>query len=132
MPKSFRVAKTAPKSRGVFLTIMLAINALNAVFGLLSAIVPGTLDAVMGSVPLWYQAFVLIELVVLVVALVGIWFWKRWAAVLGLATPILSLVVAIVVIVSTGRNDIVETVAASIIQNVLWYWAIFRKWSLFT
>ena len=66
-----------PKSRGVFLTIMLALEALGVVSGLVALVVPGLLESRLAGLPPWYAAYFVGALLIQAVSVVGIWFWKR-------------------------------------------------------
>ena len=126
------MTNNSSKDRGVFLTILVIYGALQAILVFFSGIIyPIVGMGLRGGSQILLVS--LLEFIPLVAALYGIWMWKKWGVYLLFASILIT-------IISTFVFDLVLKVYSGYAQGVifldilgaaLWFWAIYRKWSLF-
>lgn len=123
-----------PKERGKFLTFMLVLGLLGTVVSILQVISPGTLGTLessyIGVTPgyrLWFTVYVFSHIPIFI----GIWKWKRIAVyafflIGGVQTLLISTTLEPIYYPKT-----LLAVASAAVTG-LWFWAIKRKWHLFS
>jgi len=118
-----KAAHSKPKIHGTVLTILLVIMGLH---GILGGIIYYALrmDTASISKP-WLLGLMSLHFLMNVVAVVGIWFWKKWGLYVYAASTILALVVGLV---SIG----IWSVFYMILPLAILGWVLRTKWSYFT
>lgn len=115
--------KQKPKVRGTVLTILLVIMALH---GLIAGYFyyAYRMNTAYLDRP-WILTLMAIHLFMNVVAAVGIWYWKKWALYVYVASTILALVVGLI---SVGALSVFYMIFPLVILG----WVLRTKWSYFT
>jgi len=116
------------KQRGLFLNIMillLIIGDLQIPYYLAN---PDALNTVYSSIPSWYPLYAVLGLASNIAIIIGIWRMKKWAAYLLVAYFVSKVLVDIIYILPAQQLPVFATTA---VGAGLWFWAIYRKWSLF-
>lgn len=120
-----------PKSRGVFLTLMLVF----AAFGILSSLYYFTntnaVAVAYGTVPSWYPIYMVVGLGLGVANVVGIWMWKKWAVYTIAASSVIALLMQLIILKPVQPGIGAYAYFSSILGAGLWFWAIYRKWLYF-
>ena len=116
------------KQRGIFLNIMillLIIGDLQIPYYLLN---PDALETVYGSIPSWYPIYAVVGLISNIAIIIGMWKMKKWAIYVLAAYFASKILVDFAYILPDKQIAVFATTA---IGAVLWFWAIYRKRSLF-
>lgn len=87
------------------------------------------LHTVYSSVPSWYPVYALVGLASNIAIIVGMWRLKKWAAYVLVAYFASKLLVDALYILPEKQLMVFMT---TIIGAALWFWAIHRKWRLFS
>ena len=115
--------------RGWFLIIMilfLVVGDLQIPYYLAN---PEALKTIYSSVPSWYAVYAVIGLASNVAIIIGMWRMRKWSVYLLTAYfPSKMLVDSMYVLPSQWLT----VLATTVIGAGFWFWAIYRKWSLFT
>jgi hypothetical protein len=122
------VNKDKKKHRGIFLNIMillLIIGDLQIPYYLLN---PDALRTVYGSIPSWYPIYAVLGLISNIVIIIGMWKMKKWAIYVLVAYFASKILVDLAYILPDKQITVSSTTA---IGAGLWFWAIYRKRSLF-
>ncbi len=67
------------KSRGKLLLILIVLALLSNIITLHSILNADFLKQIYGEIPKWFRIYESIDLLLGIVAVIGIWFWKSWA-----------------------------------------------------
>ena len=89
---------------------------------------PEALKTVYSSIPSWYPLYAVLGLASNIAIIIGMWRMKKWAAYLLVAYFVSKLLVDFIYILPTQQLLVFTTTA---VGAGLWFWAIYRKWSLF-
>ena len=127
--QSYQASKGKPKGkvnqskeRGLVLTIILVIMALH---GIVASVLYYYLrvDTAYLSRP-WLVSLMVVHSLADVVAVVGVWFWKRWGMYVYAASTVLALVVGLL---SVGMWSVFYMILPLVILG----WVLRSKWSYF-
>ncbi len=122
------VNKDKKKQRGIFLNIMillLIVGDLQIPYYLLN---PDALRTVYSSIPSWYPIYAVLGLISNIAIIIGIWRMKKWA-IYVLAAYFASKILVDLAYILPDRQ--IAVFATTAIGAGLWFWAIYRKRSLF-
>jgi hypothetical protein len=121
--KRGKAVKQKPKVRGTVLTILLVIMGLH---GILAGYFYYTwrVDSASLDRP-WILTLMVIHSLANVVAVVGIWYWKKWALYVYAASTVLALVVGLI---SVG----IWSVFYMVLPLAILGWVLRTKWEYFT
>jgi hypothetical protein len=117
------------KKQGIFLSIMilfLIIGDLQIPYYLSN---PDALKTVYSTIPSWYPAYAIVGLASNVAIIIGMWRMKKWAAYLLIAYFASKFFVDLLYVVPEKQLLVFAT---TIIGGLFWFWAIRRKWNLFS
>lgn len=117
------------KKQGLFLSAMilfLIIGDLQIPYYLANK---DALKTVYESIPGWYPIYAVLGLMSNIAIIIGMWRMKKWAAYLLVAYFASKLLVDFMYILPEKQTMVFAT---TIIGAGLWFWAIRRKWSLFS
>ena len=121
--KKGKAAKQKPKVRGTVLTILLVIMALHGLiagyFYYFNSKDTASLDRP------WILSLMAIHFFANVVAVVGIWYWKKWGLYVYAASTVLALVVGLL---SVG----IWSVFYMVLPLAILGWVLRTKWDYFT
>lgn len=127
------VSSPATGDRGLFLMILLVLGIIGIVLSAFALLSGKMAMAVMGM-PSWMPAYQLLSVVVSAASLYGIWQWKKWGVYLLVALYLIQVVMDLS-LSAEGVGSIKYSMYGGVIGTLviagLWYWAIYRKWSLF-
>ena len=116
------------KQRGLFLNIMillLIIGDLQIPYYLAN---PDALNTVYSSIPSWYPLYAVLGLASNIAIIIGMWRMKKWAVYLLVAYFVSKVLVDVIYILPAQQLPVFAT---TVVGAGLWFWAIYRKWSLF-
>ena len=122
------VNKDKKKQRGIFLNIMILLliaGDLQIPYYLLN---PEALRTVYSSIPSWYPIYAVLGLISNIAIIIGIWRMKKWAIYVLAAYFASKILVDLAYILPDKQLAVFATTA---IGAGLWFWAIYRKRSLF-
>ena len=117
------------KKQGLFLSAMilfLIIGDLQIPYYLANK---DALKTVYESIPGWYPIYAVLGLMSNIAIIIGMWRMKKWAAYLLVAYFASKLLVDFMYILPEKQTMVFAT---TITGAGLWFWAIRRKWSLFS
>jgi hypothetical protein len=141
-PKAVRTSNATKSAstgsdRGIFLTVLLALSALGLALGVIGLFAVNALPTT-AVLPGWYKMYEIASLVISAAVIYGIWNWKKWGVYLLAVGYILGLVVNFMITGSlyssmgaAGGAAQAGGIVGTLVIIGLWYWAIYRKWSLF-
>jgi hypothetical protein len=82
------------------------------------------------NLPHWpFLAFSILSVIV-IVSIIGLWFWKKWGFYLFIIAQIASVFVALFLINSLGLSQIFATVLVGSIGPTIFLAAMYQKWDL--
>ena len=113
--------KPIKKVRGIWLTLLLFIIGLHGIFGTVFYYVIRTQEAL--DKP-WIISLMVVHSLANVVAALGIWFWKKWALYIYMASTILAIFVGLV---SIGAWSLFYMILPLAILG----WVLRTKWDYF-
>jgi hypothetical protein len=114
------MAKNSSKDRGIFLTVLIAYAALSALLVLFFGMPSGGTEFFIS----------ILQLILLVASIYGIWIWKKWGVYSVFAYILISFIS--IFALEQGSNSYGQGgIVLSILVAALWFWAIRRKWSYF-
>lgn len=130
------------KDRGQFLTILLVLATIMVIKDLYEFISSGQLTSLLDNPFNGPVYWTLLNEIVYISALVGIWLWKKWSVYLlftlaGLGVISLLYNLFSIYILHTIELDQINTIVVlggsfiSILVVVIWYQAIRKKWQYF-
>lgn len=124
--------KLIDQKRGLFLTVLLVLQAIGLAFGVLGLLGVGAMVATTG-LPAWYLPLTVVSLVLSAATLYGIWKWKKWGVYALVASYVLSLGTTFMSSQSAQApaGAMYGGVAVTLVIAGLWYWAIYKKWKNF-
>jgi hypothetical protein len=111
----------AQKRRGFWLSLLLVVMALHGVFGTILYYTIRTQEALDRP---WIISLMVVHSLANVIAVLGIWFWKKWALYVYAASTILAIVVGLI---SVG----VWSVFYMILPLAILGWVLRTKWKYF-
>jgi len=117
------------KKQGIFLSIMilfLIIGDLQIPYYLAS---PEALKTVYSSIPTWYPMYALIGLASNIAIIIGMWRMKKWAAYLLITYFASKFLVDLMYVLPEKQMLVFIT---TVLGGVFWFWAVRRKWNLFS
>jgi len=117
------------KKQGIFLSIMilfLIIGDLQIPYYLAN---PDALMTIYSTIPSWYPAYALLGLASNVAIIIGMWRMKKWSVYLLIAYFASKFLVDLMYVVSEKQAMVFIT---TVLGGVFWFWAIRRKWNLFS
>lgn len=124
------VKNNPQRTRGKFLTVTLVIVTLLSVLTIPDLFKGPSLIGL--EMPLWVSKFYVLFGILNLIGVAGIWFWKKWAVFLLIGTFMFeALLNSIFVKVTTVQIGYVIGGLIIISFEILFIWAIFRKWRLF-
>ena len=121
--------KQIRKKQGIFLSIMilfLIIGDLQIPYYLAN---PEALKTIYSSIPAWYPAYALIGLASNVAIIIGMWRMKKWSAYLLIAYFASKFLVDLMYVLPEKQMMVFVT---TVLGGIFWFWAIRRKWNLFS
>lgn len=117
------------KKQGLFLTIMilfLIIGDLQIPYYLANR---DALKTVYESIPSWYPIYAVAGLASNIAIIIGMWKMKKWAAYLLVAYFASKFLVDLMYVVPAKQTMVFVT---TVVGGIFWFWAIRRKWNLFS
>ncbi len=124
-----KTKKSVDQTRGAFLTVLIVISALSGLLSLVSSLGGNAAFMALGiSLPAWYPIYLFLLNIASFVALYGVWMLKKWGVYVLATTFVLTLLNTMVFFSSQGFS----LQLGLVIIDGLWFWAIYRKWSVFT
>ncbi len=79
--------------------------------------------------PHWpFLAFSILSVVV-IISIIGLWFWKRWGFYLFVVAQVLSIFVAMALINSFGLSQIIASIFVGSIGPTIFLAAMYQKWN---
>ncbi len=136
-PQQLPVQNRIGPKRGLFLDLLLLFGVIGLATKLGSiVIVLAHLNTHLLISPSSNPAIDIPSSVMLAVALLGIWRWKKWGAYLIFARLAFTIIVQLFIYHSLswqliGNYTGIENVIGDLLGVVLWFWAFSRKWSYF-
>jgi hypothetical protein len=115
--------------RGWFLIIMilfLVVGDLQIPYYLAN---PEALKTIYSSVPSWYAIYAVMGLASNVAIIIGMWRMRKWAVYLLIAYFASKILVDSMYVLPSQWLTVFAT---TVIGAGFWFWAIYRKWNLFT
>jgi hypothetical protein len=80
------------------------------------------------NLPHWpFLAFSILSVIV-VVSIIGLWFWKKWGFYLFIVAQVLSVFVGIALISSMGLSQIMASILVGSIGPAIFLAAMYQKW----
>lgn len=89
---------------------------------------PEELKTVYSTVPSWYTFYAIAGLLSNIAIIIGMWRMKMWAAYVLVAYFVSKIAVDLAYVAPEMQ---VTVFATTVIGAGLWFWAVYRKWSLF-
>ena len=86
------------------------------------------LKAVYGNLPPWYPLYVVFSLALNIAIIIGMWKMKKWSVYLLIVYFATKIPTELFMFRPVQQ---VATFATTLVGAGLWFWAIYRKWSLF-
>ncbi len=129
---------TSARQRGGCLSLYLLLAILGSVLGLVAALGAGSLNTINAQlaaensnyvpvvIPAWYVPASVALIIVTLVAIYGIFAWKKWGVYLLVAEWVLSFLVAV-----AGGQSIVTSLVTLVIEALLLAYVLRGKWPLF-
>ena len=117
------------KKQGIFLTVMilfLIIGDLQIPYYLANS---DALKTVYSTIPSWYPIYALLGLASNVAIIIGMWRMKKWAAYLLVAYFASKFLVDLMYVVPEKQTMVFVT---TVLGGIFWFWAVRRKWNLFS
>ncbi len=124
---------TPVRERGGCLSLYLILAIVGAVFGLLAVLGTGSVNAQLAAagqptidLPSWYIPAQVVLIVITLVAIYGIFTWKKWGVYVLGATWVLSLIASL-----AGGQSVVTSLVVLVIEAALLWFVLRGKWALF-
>lgn len=114
--------------RGIFLTIMILLLIIGDIQIPYYLANPDALYTVYSSIPPWYPLYAVLGLASNIAIIIGMWRMKKWAIYLLVAYFASKLLVDFIYILPAQQMLVFAT---TVVGAGLWFWAIYRKRSLF-
>ena len=120
------------RERGGCLSLYLILAFLGSVLGLVSVLTLNAANAALvaqgvTAIPGWYIPALVVEIILTLVAIYGMYTWKKWGVYLLVGTWVLSIAIA-----QAGGVSSVGTSIGTIVIEALVLWYVLRnKWALF-
>lgn len=127
--KVANILQSVRKRQGWFLTIMiltLVVGDLQIPYYIAN---PDELKTIYSTVPSWYSLYAVVGLLSNIAIIIGMWRMKKWAAYLLVVYFASKIAVDLVYVVPEMQAMVFTTTVAG---AGLWFWAVYRKWKLFT
>lgn len=121
--------KTIKNRQGIFLSAMilfLIIGDLQIPYYLANA---DALKSIYSTIPSWYPVYALVGLASNIAIIIGMWRMKKWSAYLLVAYFASKFLVDLMYVVPEKQMLVFMTTLAG---AIFWFWAIRRKWNLFS
>ena len=121
--------KTIKNRQGIFLSVMilfLIIGDLQIPYYLANA---DALKSIYSTIPSWYPVYALVGLASNIAIIIGMWRMKKWSAYLLVAYFASKFLVDLMYVVPEKQMLVFMTTLAG---AIFWFWAIRRKWNLFS
>lgn len=121
--------KNIKQRQGIFLSVMilfLIIGDLQIPYYLANA---DALKTIYSSIPSWYPVYALLGLASNIAIIIGMWRMKKWAVYILIAYFASKFLVDLVYVVPEKQSLVFIT---TVIGGAFWFWAIRRKWNLFS
>jgi hypothetical protein len=116
------------KQRGKFLTLMIIFLVIGDVQIPYYLVNSNALKAVYGNLPPWYPLYVVFSLALNIAIIIGMWKMKKWSVYLLIVYFATKIPTELFMFRPVQQ---VATFATTLVGAGLWFWAIYRKWSLF-
>ena len=116
------------KQTGLFLNFMILLLIIGDVQIPYYLANPDALHTVYSSIPSWYPLYAVLGLASNIAIIIGMWRMKKWAAYVLVAYFASKLLVDFIYILPAQQLPVFATTG---VGAGLWFWAIYRKWSLF-
>jgi hypothetical protein len=114
--------------RGIFLNIMILLLIIGDIQIPYYLAHPDALRTVYSSIPSWYPLYALLGLASNIAIIIGMWQMKKWSVYVLVAYFVSKLLVDFIYILPAQQMLVFAT---TVVGAGLWFWAIYRKWSLF-
>ena len=119
------------EERGKFLTTLLVLGFFGIAIGYMrEAIIPNALERLY-NVPPWYKLWSIVFVFSQVAIYIGIWKWKRIAVYLFFLLSTLQILLLSTIVKPLYYPQALLSVGY-VASYLLWFWAIKRKWHLFS
>jgi len=121
--------KNIKNRQGIFLSVMilfLIIGDLQIPYYLANA---DALKSIYSTIPSWYPVYALVGLASNIAIIIGMWRMKKWSAYLLVAYFASKFLVDLMYVVPEKQMLVFMTTLAG---AIFWFWAIRRKWNLFS
>lgn len=126
------MAKNIARVRGIFLTIMIIYGVLEAVLVFFSGIIYPIQIGLRGENLNQILMISVLEIIPLIIALYGIWKWKKWGAYSLFVYILISIICTVVFDILLAASGYAPGVIVyDVLGGAVWYWALYRKWSYF-
>ena len=122
------VGNKPEKQRGLFLNFMILLLIIGDIQIPYYLANPEALNTVYSSIPSWYTLYTVLGLASNIAIIIGMWRMKKWAVYLLVAYFVSKLLVDVIYILPAQQLPVFAT---TVVGAGLWFWAIYRKWSLF-
>jgi hypothetical protein len=116
------------KQRGKFLTLMIIFLVIGDVQIPYYLVNSNALKAVYGNLPPWYPLYVVFSLALNIAIIIGMWKMKKWSVYLLIVYFATKIPTELFMFRPVQQ---VATFATTLVGAGLWFWAIYRKRSLF-
>ncbi len=119
--------------RGTYLTYLILIFAAAISFATLLLILSPSLERSLGYLPVWFDPFLMIFLLLRLIALFAIWNWRRWGVYAFFLLECLEVALGLFVFtgVFTFTVRFIVAVPSFLILLAIWYFALKAKWKQF-
>ena len=125
------------KSRDKLLTLVTFISVLTIIVNIPQIFGTEQIQSITNGNPDLFSLYQIINFILNIVALVGIWLWKKWAVYLLFILYAIQFFVSLSVEISASQiignfNYVVIVILGFIFAFAAWIWAISRNWAQFS